>query len=68
MTFEEFLRLVERTPGIGRCPNSEQQACIASAPNNPTMIVAGPGSGKTTVLVLRAFRHILVDRLLQSES
>ena len=27
------------------------------------MIVAGPGSGKTTVLVFRALRHTLVDRI-----
>jgi DNA helicase II / ATP-dependent DNA helicase PcrA len=28
------------------------------------MIVAGPGSGKTTVLVLRALRHVIVDGVL----
>ena len=28
------------------------------------MIVAGPGSGKTTVLVLRALRHVFVDEML----
>jgi DNA helicase-2/ATP-dependent DNA helicase PcrA len=28
------------------------------------MIVAGPGTGKTTVLVLRALRHVFVDRIL----
>lgn len=28
------------------------------------MIVAGPGSGKTTVLVLRALKHVLVDGVL----
>ncbi|MCA1494848.1 AAA family ATPase [Ensifer sp. NBAIM29] len=27
------------------------------------MIIAGPGNGKTTVLVLRVLRHILVDQL-----
>jgi DNA helicase II / ATP-dependent DNA helicase PcrA len=27
------------------------------------LIVAGPGTGKTTVLVLRALRHVLVDRV-----
>lgn len=61
MTFEEFVDLVGRTPGIGRRPNLEQQECLRSDPATPTMIVAGPGSGKTTVLVLRALRHILVD-------
>ncbi|MBB4100493.1 UvrD-helicase domain-containing protein [Sphingomonas kyeonggiensis] len=63
MTFEQFLDLVERTPDIARRPNAEQEVCLAASPARPTMIVAGPGSGKTTVLVLRALRHMLVDRL-----
>lgn len=63
MTFEEFVDLVGRTPGIGRRPNLEQEACLRSDPATPTMIVAGPGSGKTTVLVLRALRHVLVDHV-----
>lgn len=63
VTLEQFLDLVERTPAIARRPNSEQEACITASPTAPTMIVAGPGSGKTTVLVLRALRHMLVDRI-----
>lgn len=61
MTFEQFLALISSTPAIGRRPNDEQVACIDASPTLPTMIVAGPGSGKTTVLVLRALRHMLVD-------
>jgi DNA helicase II / ATP-dependent DNA helicase PcrA len=63
MTYEEFITLVTEIPAINRNPNAEQRACLMSAPDVPTMIVAGPGSGKTTVLVLRALRHILVDRI-----
>lgn len=63
MLLEHFLDLVERTPAIARRPNDEQQVCINAEPSRPTMIVAGPGSGKTTVLVLRALRHMLVDRI-----
>ena len=44
-------------------PNARQQTCILYAPNAPLMIVAGPGSGKTTVLVLRALRFVFVDGL-----
>lgn len=42
-------------------PNQQQQACIGHAPATPLMIVAGPGSGKTTVLVLRALRLVFVE-------
>lgn len=41
--------------------NPPQQQCVKHSPKVPLMIVAGPGSGKTTVLVLRALRHALVD-------
>ena len=42
-------------------PNREQEACILHDPAIPLMIVAGPGSGKTTVLVLRALRLVFVN-------
>lgn len=46
---------------LGRPLNGEQEDCIKHTPNQALMIVAGPGSGKTTVLVLRALRHVFVD-------
>ena len=42
-------------------PNKNQEACIIHPAEKPLMIVAGPGSGKTTVLVLRALRLVFVD-------
>jgi DNA helicase-2/ATP-dependent DNA helicase PcrA len=53
LTVDEFLQVI----------NAEQEACIRSEPGRPTIIVAGPGNGKTTVLVLRALRHMAVDRI-----
>lgn len=46
---------------IGRELNAPQFSCVKHPSEQPLMIVAGPGSGKTTVLVLRALRHVLVD-------
>ena len=46
--------------------NAPQNNCVLHAPVEPLMIVAGPGSGKTTVLVLRALRHALVDGMAPS--
>jgi len=42
-------------------PNPQQQTCILHDPAVALMIVAGPGSGKTTVLVLRALRFVFVE-------
>ena len=42
-------------------PDGRQRACILHDPNRALMIVAGPGSGKTTVLVLRALRLVFVN-------
>ena len=41
--------------------NHNQEVCIIHPTKTPLMIVAGPGSGKTTVLVLRALRLVFVD-------
>jgi DNA helicase-2/ATP-dependent DNA helicase PcrA len=48
-------------------PNANQQACVLHDPRMPLMIVAGPGTGKTTVLVLRALRLVFVDGLMPEE-
>lgn len=45
-------------------PNQNQQTCVLHPAPTPLMIVAGPGSGKTTVLVLRALRLVFVDGML----
>ena len=42
-------------------PNHQQETCILHDAAVPLMIVAGPGSGKTTVLVLRALRFVFVN-------
>jgi DNA helicase II / ATP-dependent DNA helicase PcrA len=42
-------------------PNMQQETCILHDPAVTLMIVAGPGSGKTTVLVLRALRLVFVN-------
>lgn len=44
-----------------QAPNWEQEVCILHDPTVPLMIAAGPGSGKTTVLVLRALRLVFVN-------
>lgn len=63
MTFDEFVNLVVAVLGAARRPNPEQRDCLEHLPAQPLLIVAGPGTGKTTVLVLRALRHVLVDRI-----
>jgi DNA helicase II / ATP-dependent DNA helicase PcrA len=63
VTVDQFLQLVALVLGADHQPNGEQRACLAHDPVSPLRIVAGPGSGKTTVLVLRALRHVLVDHV-----
>jgi DNA helicase II / ATP-dependent DNA helicase PcrA len=44
-------------------PNPEQTAGITSPANSPTYLVAGPGTGKTTVLTLRILKLITCDQI-----
>lgn len=54
-------------PGRPAAPDLEQEACITHPVGVPLQIVAGPGSGKTTVLVLRALRFVVVDGLFPEQ-
>jgi DNA helicase-2/ATP-dependent DNA helicase PcrA len=44
-------------------PNAEQAAGITSLADEPTYLVAGPGTGKTTVLTLRILKLITCDQI-----
>jgi DNA helicase-2/ATP-dependent DNA helicase PcrA len=63
MTAEEFIALVGAALGPTRAPNKNQAECLKAGTSKPLLIVAGPGTGKTTALVLRALRHVIVDQM-----
>lgn len=54
-------------PGCPPAPDQQQEACVLHPATIPLQIVAGPGSGKTTVLVLRALRLVIVDGFLPEQ-
>jgi len=60
---EDFVSVVqEAIPRFkDSAPNRNQEACLFHPTETPLMIVAGPGSRKTTVLVLRALRLVFVE-------
>ena len=57
----DFLSIVG---SVGHPPNQEQASAIQRPVNEILQVVAGPGSGKTTVLLLRALRLVFVDDIL----
>ena len=61
---ETFKTLVREMLHCNLGANQAQQETVNHDGEDILMVVAGPGSGKTTVLVLRALRHILVDGIL----
>lgn len=46
---------------ISKSKNIEQNKAICAYPSESLFIVAGPGSGKTTVIVLKILKLIFVD-------
>ncbi|MHA1280962.1 MAG: UvrD-helicase domain-containing protein [Promethearchaeota archaeon] len=59
---DEFMGYIEE---INKNPfNEEQKSAIKAPYDKPCYIVAGPGSGKTTVLVFRILKLLFVDGLL----
>lgn len=58
-TFQDVVVAAITTTG----PNARQREAIAAARDRPLFVVAGPGTGKTTTLVLRALAFTFVDRI-----
>lgn len=61
--FEETVRAAVPTRFGQYWLNAEQNTAVAAPPTPPVFIVAGPGTGKTTVLALRILKLVLVDQL-----
>ena len=60
---EKYIELIENVLGITLEDNLDQKKSILSSVNENQYIVAGPGSGKTTVLVLKILKYIFVDNI-----
>lgn len=64
ISIDSFKSIVRQVIGYNLDDNDAQREVVDHDNDDVLMIVAGPGSGKTAVLVLRALRHVLVDDIL----
>lgn len=62
-----FLKAVRPSTDRDIESNPEQESIISSPPDSSIRVIAGPGSGKTTVIVLRLLKLIFVDGIEPSE-
>ena len=65
--YEEFEEIVVDVLERDISSNEDQNLAISSMPNQSLFIVAGPGSGKTTVMVLKILKFIFVDDVSPKE-
>ena len=64
---EEFEEIVVNVLERDISSNEDQKNAILSQPNQSLFLVAGPGSGKTTVMVLKILKFIFVDDIHPDE-
>ena len=67
ISYEEFEDIIVEVLKRDISSNKQQKKAILSEPNKSLFIVAGPGSGKTTVMVLKILKYIFVDDINPSE-
>lgn len=63
MDLERFLEIIRRIPNRQNFELTTDQQQILQQRNGPLWVIAGPGSGKTEILVLRCLCLIYVDRI-----
>ena len=67
ISYEEFEDIVVNILERDISSNKDQRNAILSPSDKSLFIVAGPGSGKTTVMVLKILKYIFVDDIDPSE-
>lgn len=67
ISYEEFEEIVVNVLKRDISSNEDQNKAIKSDVNQSQFIVAGPGSGKTTVMVLKILKYIFVDDIAPNE-
>ena len=60
---DRFVAAVTGSDGLGRRLDDDQWRAVLAPADESLFIVAGPGSGKTTVLALRVLKLLFVDGL-----
>ena len=59
----EFEEIVVNVLERNISSNEDQKKAILSTPDQSLFLVAGPGSGKTTVMVLKILKYIFVKTI-----
>ena len=67
ITYDQFKNIVVEKLGRDISSNNEQNQAISSKMEDSLFLVAGPGSGKTTVMVLKILKFIDVDNVKPEE-
>ena len=65
--YNEFEEIVDNVLERDISSNEDQKLAISSPKDQSLFIVAGPGSGKTTVMVLKILKFIFVDDISPNE-
>ena len=61
VSYDLFLKVVAPATGRNIDSNPNQKSIVSSPLNRSIKVIAGPGSGKTTVIALRLMKLIFVD-------
>lgn len=67
ISYDEFEDIVVNILKRNISSNKDQKKSISSKADESLFIVAGPGSGKTTVIVLKILKYIFVDDIAPDE-